>query len=130
MSDSNLVQLKKCPFCAEDVLYEARKCKHCGELLDPSLSSAQQNRPPIHINNYVPPTPTPAKPRVAYVLLGIFLGSLGIHNFYAGYAGRGVVQLLITLLTGWLILPLFVVWIWVLVEVCSVTTDASGVRFS
>ena len=25
-------------------------------------------------------------------LLGIFLGSLGIHNFYLGYTGKGVVQ--------------------------------------
>ena len=30
-----------------------------------------------------------ATSKVAYVLLGIFLGGLGIHNFYAGYAGRG-----------------------------------------
>ncbi|MBQ3218003.1 MAG: TM2 domain-containing protein [Akkermansia sp.] len=25
------------------------------------------------------------KSRLAYILLGVFLGSLGIHNFYAGY---------------------------------------------
>ena len=24
---------KKCPFCAEDILVEAVKCKHCGEML-------------------------------------------------------------------------------------------------
>ena len=28
--------LKKCPFCAEAVKYEAIKCKHCGELLSKS----------------------------------------------------------------------------------------------
>ena len=32
-------------------------------------------------------------------LLGIFLGSLGVHNFYLGYTGKAVAQLLITLLT-------------------------------
>ena len=28
---------KKCPFCAEEVLVDAKKCKHCGEILDPTL---------------------------------------------------------------------------------------------
>lgn len=32
-------------------------------------------------------------------LLGIFLGSLGIHNFYLGYTGKAVAQLLITICT-------------------------------
>ena len=60
--------------------------------------------------------PCQSKPRVAYILLGLFLGCLGIHNFFAGFAGKGVAQLLITILTGWLIVPLVAVWIWVVVE--------------
>lgn len=70
------------------------------------------------------------KSRVAYVLLGIFLGGFGIHNFYAGYVGRAIAQLLIVLFLGWLIIPLLAVGIWVLVEVCSVTQDSKGVAFA
>ena len=39
------------------------------------------------------------KSKVAAGILGILLGSLGVHNFYLGYTGKGVAQLLITLLT-------------------------------
>ena len=63
-------------------------------------------------------------------MLGIFLGMLGIHNFYAGYGGKGVAQLLLTILTGWLIVPLLAVWIWVIVEICTVSVDAQGNAFS
>src|SRR5262245_27835588 len=33
------------------------------------------------------------KSRTTYILLGVFLGPLGAHNFYAGYTGRAVGQL-------------------------------------
>ena len=42
--------------------------------------------------------PTP-KSKIAAGLLGIFLGSFGVHNFYLGYTGKAIAQLLITLLT-------------------------------
>lgn len=82
------------------------------------------------------PPPQPARParsdksRVAYVLLGLFLGLLGIHNFYAGHSGRGIAQLLIVLLTGWFVLPLIVVALWVLIEIIATNTDGAGLRMT
>jgi hypothetical protein len=32
---------KSCPFCAEDVLADAKKCKHCGETIDVALRAAE-----------------------------------------------------------------------------------------
>ena len=40
-----------------------------------------------------------AKSKLAAGLLGIFLGSLGVHNFYLGYTGKAWGQLLLTVLS-------------------------------
>lgn len=34
--------LKKCPFCAETILPEARKCRYCGEIIDRDLAVIRQ----------------------------------------------------------------------------------------
>lgn len=85
---------------------------------------------PINIQVQAPRMAPMGKSRALFVVLGLFLGLLGIHNFYAGYSGKGVAQLLVTLLTGWLLFPLFIVGVWALVEICAVDEDARGVRFS
>jgi hypothetical protein len=36
------METKKCPFCAEEILREARKCKHCGEFLNAASEISQQ----------------------------------------------------------------------------------------
>ena len=67
-----------------------------------------------------------SKSRIAYILLGIFLGGLGVHNFYAGYKRKGITQLLLTVLIGWLVIPAMAVMIWVIIDICTVTTDVNG----
>lgn len=68
------------------------------------------------------------KSRTSYIVLGIFLGALGIHNFYAGYTGRAVGQLCLTVLTlGYLGI---VSWVWAIIEICTVEKDSTGLRFS
>ncbi len=74
------------------------------------------------------PTSRAGTSRIGFILLGLFLGFFGVHNFYAGYHGRGATQLLITILTGWLILPLFLLAFWVIIEVITVDTDAENKR--
>ena len=39
------------------------------------------------------------KSKMTAGLLGIFLGALGVHNFYLGYTTKGMIQLLMTLLS-------------------------------
>jgi len=71
--------------------------------------------------------PHPQKSRTTYIVLGIFLGALGVHNFYGGYTGRAVGQLCLTVLTlGYLGI---ISWIWAIVEICVMDKDSAGVPF-
>lgn len=69
------------------------------------------------------------KSKITAGILGIFLGCFGVHNFYLGYNGKAIAQLLITLLSIFLLS--WVSAIWGLIEGILILTgnikkDASG----
>ena len=65
------------------------------------------------VPGYGPPAYT-GKSKVAAGVLALLLGGFGIHNFYLGYTGKALFQLLGTLLTcGILALPIA---IWAFIE--------------
>ncbi|MDD6236278.1 MAG: TM2 domain-containing protein [Clostridiales bacterium] len=102
-----------CPQCGANVADGTQVCPQCGAQLAvqqpqqpqqpvPPVQQAPQGVPyqqaPMPGPAPVPPTYQP-KSKMAAGLLGIFLGGFGVHNFYLGYTGKAVAQLLITLLT-------------------------------
>jgi len=65
-----------------------------------------------------------AKSKIAAGLFAIFLGSLGIHNFYLGRTGRAIWQLLITVVSvGTLV---WVSAIWALIEGILILVSKPG----
>ncbi|ERJ13183.1 TM2 domain-containing protein [Haloplasma contractile] len=105
-----------CSKCGKEIDNDAVVCVHCGV---PTNNAKQVNTDPH------------AKSKIAAGLLGILIGGLGIHNFYLGYTGKGIAQLLLTVV-GWIIIigPL-VAYVWGLVEGIQILTgsidrDADG----
>ena len=72
--------------------------------------------------------PSAPKSRTVYILLAIFLGAYGVHNFYAGDKKAGLIKLLVSLLTCFIgAIPMF---IWAIVDAINVKQDAQGVQFN
>lgn len=67
-------------------------------------------------------TDQPPKQMIVALLLGLFIGTLGIHNFYLGHTGRGIAQLLITILT--LGIGVLITGPWVLIEIIMMVTGS------
>lgn len=69
------------------------------------------------------------KSKVAAGILAILLGTLGIHKFYLGDSKKGVIYLLVSLLTcgiGALVIQILSIIEGVQILTGSITTDAMG----
>jgi TM2 domain-containing membrane protein YozV len=72
----------------------------------------------------------PAKSKVAAGVLGILVGALGVHNFYLGFTGKGLAQLLISLLSCGALAVISSIWGLVegiMILTGSIKCDARGV---
>lgn len=96
-----------CPNCGGPTQFGAAICTNCGIALAQPIPVGEQ------------------KSKLTAGLLGIFLGGLGVHNFYLGYTGKGIAQILLSLCFG-------AGAIWGLIEgimilTGSINKDAKGV---
>ena len=74
--------------------------------------------------------PAQQKSKIAAGILGILVGFLGIHNFYLGYTGKGIAQLLISVLSLGLLSPISGLWgliEGILILTGSINVDATGI---
>lgn len=112
---------KFCEKCGTELRSDDTFCSNCGNSVNGTKAVATS---PVNSGN--------SKSKIAAGLLGIFLGALGVHNFYLGYTGKAVGQLLLTLV-GWIACGLgpIAASIWGLIEgimiLCgSINKDAEG----
>ena len=96
-----------CHNCGQPTLPGAAVCTNCGVSLATPAANGNQ------------------KSKMAAGLLGIFLGGWGVHNFYLGYTGKAIAQIVLTFCFG-------IGAIWGLIEgimiLCGkISTDAKGV---
>ncbi len=98
-----------CSNCGAQVTPGAVVCMNCGFSLT--------NSPVVN--------PAEQKSKLTAGLLGIFLGGFGVHNFYLGYTGKAIAQIVLSFCFG-------IGAIWGLIEgimilTGSINKDAKGV---
>ncbi len=84
---------KFCPDCGEIIKARAEICPKCG---------IRQMAPPPSVN--MAPN---GKSKVAAALLAFFLGGFGVHKFYLGQIGQGIIYLLFF----WTFIPAIIAFI-------------------
>ena len=67
--------------------------------------------------------------KIAAGLLGLFLGAWGVHNFYLGNTNRGILQIVLTVVTCGLA-SLWGFMLGIMILSGSIKTDAKGVPLS
>lgn len=154
VDDENVNQDVECPSCGEVFEARASRSQPAGsrsdrgsdrpasrsERDDEDHTRRRRRRPPEdddyddrparrYYDDYDPP-----KSRLTYILLALFLGGLGVHNFYAGRNNIAIAQLLINLISWPLILvfigcmTVFIPGIWAIVDIIVVDRDGQGRR--
>jgi len=96
-----------CPNCAAPTAPGAAVCVNCGVALTQPIVGEQ-------------------KSKMVAGLLGIFLGSFGVHNFYLGFTKKGILQIVLTVVTCG------IAGVWgfiegILILTGSINKDANGV---
>lgn len=93
-----------CPKCGEENTEEVKFCPDCGQ----NLAEGEKVYGGVDIEGDKVVEEQPPKSALAGGLLGILLGTLGIHNFYLGYTGKAIVQLVLGV-TG-VLSPVSAIW--------------------
>lgn len=75
-----------------------------------NVSNNQANTTPMYIANN-----TKAVNKVVYCLLAFFLGGLGVHKFYAGKIGTGILFIMFC----WTFIPSFIAFIDLIIGLCK-----------
>lgn len=105
-----------CKNCNNEIPNGSNFCQYCGAKNVIHQSNNICNNP-----QYVIAMP---KSRIGYILLGLFFGGWGIHNFYAGYSQKAVIQLILGVFSCCIISG-----IWAIIDICTIDCDANGVPF-
>lgn len=91
-----------CPNCGAPQVNSTLFCTHCGAQVTPGNNFCTKCGAVLPFANNAPAAPAinySPKSKLTAGLLGIFLGGIGVHNFYIGNVGMGIIQIIVSCCT-------------------------------
>ena len=113
-----------CPQCGAPISAGAAKCEYCGAAVAQAAPQAQPQAQPqvvyVQQNTAHPERAAwPVKSKVVAAVLAFLLGGLGVHKFYMGQIGAGVLYLLFC----WTYIPCLIAFIEGIMYLCTSDDD-------
>lgn len=116
-----------CKDCGKEIEEGKEYCAECEAARNTTTATGTENV--VNENTTNSTQATSQKSKMAAGLFGIFLGAFGVHNFYLGYTGKAIAQLLITVLSCFTLSIVSEIWgliEGILILTGSINTDADG----
>lgn len=129
---------KFCTNCGTKLEDNANHCTYCGkavkenkkeEVVAEKVEETKTTTETTNNTQTQKQTVPGAKNKIVAGLLGVFFGGFGVHNFYLGYTGKAVAQLLITILSCCVFSWISYLWGFIegiMILTGSITKDAKG----
>lgn len=102
-----------CQKCGKEIADGAQFCQYCGQQVNGAIQ--QQPQQVIIVKKEREP-----KSQFVAIFLCIFLGMIGIHDFYLGKNIAGVLKILVLLLLGWLYIGLIINIFWCIFDFIAI----------
>jgi len=124
-----------CTGCGNKLADNTVFCTSCGRQVNNNTNTGFGSTTSSSFGGAPPPfaqTQTQAqtypdqKSKIVAGLLALFIGTFGVHNFYLGFTGRAVTQLLLTISGFILIIPLMITGIWAFIEGIMILCNSNG----
>ena len=110
-----------CPQCGAPVDAGVQKCQYCGASIETQNTQAQ-GQPQIIVQQVVSPATNsaidpswPIKSKIVAGVLALLLGGIGVHKFYMGKTGMGILYLIFC----WTYIPGIIAFVEGIMYLCS-----------
>ena len=102
-----------CSNCGKELSCDVKFCQYCGY----QVGEVVKNDKPQVV--YVQQVEKPKSQFIAVVLC-LFLGGFGFHDFYMKHSGRAILKILIAVFLGWIYIGLIINFVWCMLDLVAI----------
>lgn len=106
-----------CIKCGKELADDVKFCQYCGQQVGEAVKN--DNQQVVYVQPVIE-----KKSQFLAIVLCVFLGLAGFHDFYMEKMGRGLAKFLILILLGWVIIGIIINFIWCVMDFLIIINKA------